>query len=55
MDTDRHTDGHFHHLFLLPAGIDPALWEQGKRENPNPKKFFPVVKVGFQELQMQFK
>lgn len=36
-------------------GIDPALWEQGKRENPNPKKFFPVVKVGFQELQMQFK
>ncbi|XP_042875293.1 nucleoporin p54-like isoform X17 [Penaeus japonicus] len=36
-------------------GIDPALWEQGKRENPDPKKFFPVVKVGFQELQMQFK
>nr|XP_045624265.1 nucleoporin p54-like isoform X2 [Procambarus clarkii]XP_045624266.1 nucleoporin p54-like isoform X2 [Procambarus clarkii] len=36
-------------------GIDPALWEQGKRENPDPKKFFPVVKVGFQELQKQFK
>ncbi|XP_063584801.1 nuclear pore complex protein Nup54-like isoform X7 [Penaeus indicus] len=36
-------------------GIDPALWEQAKRENPDPKKFFPVVKVGFQELQMQFK
>lgn len=36
-------------------GIDPALWEQGKRENPDPQKFFPVVKVGFQELQKQFK
>ncbi|KAK4318415.1 hypothetical protein Pmani_010583 [Petrolisthes manimaculis] len=36
-------------------GIDPALWEQGKRENPDPKKYFPVVKVGFQELQKQFK
>ncbi|XP_042225352.1 nuclear pore complex protein Nup54-like isoform X2 [Homarus americanus] len=36
-------------------GIDPALWEQGKRENPNPHKFVPVVKVGFQELQQQFK
>ncbi|XP_045101701.1 nucleoporin p54-like isoform X3 [Portunus trituberculatus] len=35
-------------------GIDPALWEQGKRENPDPQKFFPVVKVGFQELQKQF-
>ncbi|KAK8741931.1 hypothetical protein OTU49_002016 [Cherax quadricarinatus] len=36
-------------------GIDPALWEQGKRENPDPKKFFPVVKVGFHELQKQFR
>ncbi|XP_063870666.1 nucleoporin p54-like isoform X6 [Scylla paramamosain] len=35
-------------------GIDPALWEQGKRENPDPQKFLPVVKVGFQELQKQF-
>ncbi|KAG0726551.1 Nucleoporin p54 [Chionoecetes opilio] len=41
-------------LCLCP-GIDPALWEQGKRENPDPQKFFPVVKVGFQELQKQFK
>ncbi|KAK7082544.1 Nuclear pore complex protein Nup54 [Halocaridina rubra] len=36
-------------------GIDPALWEQGKRENPDPKTFLPVVRIGFQELQKQFK
>ncbi|XP_069179556.1 probable nucleoporin Nup54 [Procambarus clarkii] len=36
-------------------GIDPALWELGKRKNPDPKKLIPVVKVGFQELQKQFK
>lgn len=36
-------------------GIDPALWEQGKRENPDPKNFLPVVRIGFQELQKQFK
>ena len=40
---------------LLFIGIDPALWEQGKRENPDPTKFLPVVKVGFQELQKHFK
>ncbi|XP_069185929.1 nucleoporin p54-like [Procambarus clarkii] len=36
-------------------GIDPALWELGKQKNPDPKKLIPVVKVGFQELQKQFK
>lgn len=35
-------------------GIDPALWEQGKRENPDPKKFIPVVIIGFQELAKRF-
>ncbi|CAL4065470.1 unnamed protein product, partial [Meganyctiphanes norvegica] len=36
-------------------GIDPALWEQGKRENPDPKKYIPVVIIGFQELAKRFK
>ncbi|XP_069169803.1 nucleoporin p54-like [Procambarus clarkii] len=36
-------------------GIDPALWELGKQKNPDPQKLIPVVKVGFQELQKQFK
>nr|XP_045587945.1 nuclear pore complex protein Nup54-like [Procambarus clarkii] len=41
--------------YLLFIGIDPALWELGKQKNPDPKKLIPVVKVGFQELQKQFK
>nr|XP_045589225.1 nuclear pore complex protein Nup54-like [Procambarus clarkii] len=36
-------------------GIDPALWELGKQKNPDPMKLIPVVNVGFQELQKQFK
>ncbi|KAF2357622.1 Nucleoporin Nup54 alpha-helical domain [Trinorchestia longiramus] len=38
-----------------PRGLDPVLWEQGKRDNPDPSKYLPVPLVGFQELQARFK
>lgn len=31
-----------------PNGINPILWEQAKRNNPNPSKLIPVPIVGFQ-------
>ena len=31
-----------------PAGFDHALWDQGKKKNPNPKKLLPVQIIGFQ-------
>ena len=31
-----------------PIGINPILWEQAKRNNPNPNKLIPVPIVGFQ-------
>ena len=38
-----------------PSGINPILWEQAKRNNPNPNKLIPVPIVGFQELNKRFK
>jgi len=38
-----------------PRGIDPVIWEQGKRANPDNSKYLPVPLVGFQELQARFK
>ncbi len=38
-----------------PAGFDHALWDQGKKKNPNPKKLLPVQIVGFQEINKRFK
>ena len=38
-----------------PRGLDPVLWAQGKRDNPDPKKYLPVSLVGFRELQARFK
>ena len=43
---------YFDKFFL---GLDPMIWEQGKRANPNPKKYLPVPMVGFQELKARFK
>lgn len=38
-----------------PSGIDPLLWEQAKKENPDPKKFIPVPFIGFAALNARFK
>lgn len=38
-----------------PAGFDHALWDQGKKKNPNPKKLLPVQIVGFSEINKRFK
>uniref|UniRef100_A0A6A7G474 Nucleoporin p54 isoform X1 n=3 Tax=Hirondellea gigas TaxID=1518452 RepID=A0A6A7G474_9CRUS len=38
-----------------PRGLDPVIWSQGKRDNPDPMKYLPVPLVGFQELQARFK
>lgn len=32
-------------------GINSALWEQGKKNNPDPTTYVPVVKIGFLELE----
>jgi nuclear pore complex protein Nup54 len=38
-----------------PSGINPILWEQAKRNNPNPNKLIPVPIIGFKELNKRFK
>lgn len=38
-----------------PAGIDPLLWQQAKKDNPDPESFVPIPIVGFQELQQRLK
>jgi nuclear pore complex protein Nup54 len=31
-----------------PAGLNPLLWEQAKKNNQNPKKLMPVQIIGLQ-------
>lgn len=38
-----------------PAGIDPLLWQQAKKDNPDPESFVPIPIVGFKELQQRLK
>ena len=38
-------------MFPRPLGVSEELWEQVKRENPDPKKFFAVVANGFPALK----
>lgn len=35
----------------LILGIDPVVWEQAKRDNPDPKTLIPVPMIGFSELR----
>lgn len=35
------------YLDTLPSGLNPLLWDQAKKNNPNPKKLMPVQIVGF--------
>ena len=43
------------YLKVNPSGIDSALWEQAKKENPDAKKFIPVPFIGFAALNSRFK
>jgi len=43
------------YLKMPPSGIDASLWEQAKKENPDPKKFIPVPFIGFAALNSRFK
>jgi nuclear pore complex protein Nup54 len=35
----------------VPANLDPRLWEQAHRNNPDPSSLVPVVAVGFDDLK----
>ena len=43
------------YLETPPTGLNPLLWEQAKKNNPNPKKLIPVQINGFQEIHKRFK
>ena len=34
----------------LVSGIDKLIWEQAKKDNPDPKAMIPVPMIGFNEL-----
>jgi hypothetical protein len=42
-------------LYSLKKGINPLLWEQSKKNNPNSKKLLPVSITGMQEINKRFK
>jgi len=41
----------FNRATLGCQGIDPVIWEQAKRDNPDPKNLIPVPMIGFTELR----
>lgn len=43
------------YLETVPSGLNPVLWEQARKNNPNSKKLIPVQIVGFQEINKRFK
>jgi len=43
------------YLATPPRGLDPLIWAQGKRQNPDPERYLPVPLVGFRELKARFK
>ncbi|XP_028397776.1 nucleoporin p54-like [Dendronephthya gigantea] len=38
-----------------PAGIHPILWEQARKDNPQPHRLVPVPILGFEQLQSRIK
>ncbi|XP_020616032.1 nuclear pore complex protein Nup54-like [Orbicella faveolata] len=38
-----------------PAGIDSLLWEQAKKDNPDPQRLIPTTITGFSELKKRQK
>ncbi|CAF0960309.1 unnamed protein product [Brachionus calyciflorus] len=51
MDTDK---TELNYLENPPVGLNPILWEQANKNNPNPKKLMPVQINGFQEIHKRF-
>lgn len=43
------------YLDKSPKGIDPRMWNQAKKDNPDPKVFIPVPIIGFAELKRRIK
>lgn len=43
------------YLETVPNGIDPRVWQQAKKDNPNSKKFIPVPIIGFSGLKWRIK
>ncbi|EDO41929.1 predicted protein [Nematostella vectensis] len=43
------------YLDNAPAGIDSLLWDQAKKDNPDPEKLLPVPIIGFSELKKRLK
>lgn len=44
-----------HYLENPPVGIDSLLWEQAKKDNPDPQRLIPMVITGFSELKKRQK
>lgn len=38
-----------------PVGIDSLLWEQAKKDNPDPERLIPMAITGFSELKKRQK
>lgn len=37
----------------MPANVDPGLWEQARKDNPDPRRFVPVQANGFSDLKIR--
>lgn len=37
----------------MPANVDPYLWEQARRDNPDPRRFVPVQANGFADIKIR--
>ncbi|RCH86537.1 hypothetical protein CU098_009303 [Rhizopus stolonifer] len=38
------------HLYVRPQNQDEQLWNEAMRRNPDPKKFVPVLAIGFDDI-----
>ena len=43
------------YLDTPPVGFNPVLWDEAKKNNPNPKKLLPAQLTGFTEVNKRFK
>lgn len=43
------------YLDTPPIGFNPVLWDEAKKNNPNPKKLLPAQLTGFTEVNKRFK
>jgi nuclear pore complex protein Nup54 len=43
------------YLETVPSGLNPILWEQAKKNNPNSSKLLPVQIIGFPEINKRFR